>query len=66
MRWLILWTATVVTAFGQGGNFSGTAFDLETGRTQVISGNVSAPDQAHRERMERYDRMNADRLQSTL
>ena len=49
-----------MTAFGQGGNFSGTAFDLDTGRTQVISGNVSDPNQAHRERMANYDRSIAE------
>ena len=60
MRWLILWTATAATALGQGGNFSGTAFDLDTGRTQVISGSINDPDRGHNERMSRLRQMNAE------
>lgn len=60
MRLLIFLAATVSTAAGQGGDFSGTAFDLETGRTQVISGTIEDPDRTHNERMSAYRRMNAE------
>ena len=40
--------------------FNGTVVDLDSGRIQVIQGQISDRDRAHRERMARYQQMNAE------
>jgi hypothetical protein len=66
MRWWIAWMATVTTCFGQGGNFSGTAFDLQTGRTQVISGTIEQEQpSAHEKLMQTYRGITESSRQST-
>jgi len=47
-------------AVAQAQQFNGTAIDLGSGRIQVIQGEISDRDRDHRERMARYDRMNAE------
>jgi hypothetical protein len=44
----------------QAQQFNGTVFDLDTGRTQVIQGQINDRNRAHRERMARYEQMNAE------
>ena len=40
--------------------FNGTVVDLDSGRIQVIQGQISDRDRDHRERMARYQQMNAE------
>ena len=47
-------------AVAQAQQFNGTSVDLSSGRIQVIQGEISDRDRDHRERMARYDRMNAE------
>ena len=63
MRWLIIFALTVDTSFGQDGNFSGTVFDLQTGRSQVINGTVDVPPQEETT-LQRLRRMNAELAES--
>ena len=44
----------------QAQQFNGTVVDLDSGRIQVIQGQISDRDRAHRERMARYQQMNAE------
>lgn len=44
----------------QAQQFNGTVIDLDSGRIQVIQGQISDRDRAHRERMARYQQMNAE------
>jgi hypothetical protein len=56
MRWLTILVATAAAAVGEGGNFSGTAFDTQTGRTQVISGTLERQEPTgHEKLMSAYD-----------
>jgi hypothetical protein len=56
MRWLTILVATTAAAVGEGGNFSGTAFDTQTGRTQVISGTLERQEPTgHEKLMSAYD-----------
>jgi hypothetical protein len=43
-----------------GQQFNGTVVDLDSGRIQVIQGQISDRDRDHRERMARYQQMNAE------
>jgi hypothetical protein len=40
----LLLLALVTSVQAQDGSFNGTIYDLDSGRTQIISGNVSRPD----------------------
>jgi hypothetical protein len=56
MRWLKILAATTTAALGEGGNFSGTAFDAQSGRTQVISGTLERQEPTgHEKLMSTYD-----------
>jgi hypothetical protein len=50
----------VVGSMAQAQQFNGTVVDLDSGRIQVIQGQISDRDRAHRERMARYQQMNAE------
>jgi len=61
MKYLALLVVGASVSYGQ--QFNGTVFDLDTGRTQVISGSMSEDDKiaAMRQRtIDRYRRMNAE------
>jgi hypothetical protein len=44
----------------QAQQFNGTVVDLDSGRFQIIQGEISDRDRAHRERMARYQQINAE------
>jgi hypothetical protein len=50
----------VVGSMAHAQQFNGTVVDLDSGRIQVIQGQISDRDRAHRERMARYQQINAE------
>lgn len=61
MKYLAMLLVGASVSYGQ--SFSGTAYNLNNGDFQIIQGNIDSsadPNRAHRERMARYERMNAE------
>lgn len=58
IKYLALLVVGASISYGQ--SFNGTVFDLDTGRTQVIRGEVEQPYQPYQPQIEIYNRIIAD------
>lgn len=58
MKKLLLLISLATTGYGQ--QFNGTVYDLDSGRIQVIQGEVTDRDRAFRERQARYEQMSSE------
>lgn len=65
MKKLLLLLITLINSLAFAQEFNGTAYDLDTGHTQVISGEIEKPYQPYQPQIEAYQRIIANCKEST-